>query len=767
MNKRELFNTLVTASKLEDVRDALAAFRPSPGVSERPFGGRANNRGAIEVASDPARSAIERVTNEHDALLELEHIRHGGKPECRSPREAADAWFGVPSKDGLAGLTTKQRQDLASNSIVRLEAGEGWQSRILTAFDRGIGIKPDRMKDTILSLNESNKIQKHYLAGTYGQGGSSTLAFSNMVLIASRAFGSDKIGFTVARYEDLPAAEYKTGRYVYLIEDDDVLIVDAKPEDFAHGTLIRHFGYDLSNYTASIGPKSLYGALQRVMFDPVLPIRFENRVAGWNRTIKGSRNALNGAADTGDDESAKGPALDYHLPMFNLSLGDHGDIGIEYWVLARPESKDGKKTSKPSRNFVDDAKPIILTHNGQNQGELSGRLIKKDAELPFLQAQGRLIVHVNCDRLSPSAKRMLFSSTREQTREGFIQSTIQKEIIENLKADDELRRLNEIARDQSLKDRDEATEKQIQQQVARLLRVVGPALVDIGGTKGAPAPTGPSMKKGGGPRKKPEPIETRDPPTYIKIIGDRDDEITFFGGQRKYIRVETDANSDYHDPDDPKESRINIALPEDMIVFGTSPLRGGRMRIGVQCKTEVVVNTKGSIRIELYRAGLPTLNDERDTLVVEPPAPKEDSRQTPFPKFKMIPVEGPEDENWEYVRGEEDSEDIRRHASGAEMSEGTLFVYYSTAFPRFAAEKRKFEQQNPTLIDSFTRRYELWLAVHALLMHEDEKGADVTDQKIADEAARQERCRVASIAAMMASQEVKTGVNTEDAEDVA
>ena len=36
------------------------------------------------------------------------------------------------------------------------------------------------MKDTILSLNESNKIQKHYLAGTYGQGGSSTFAFSSM-----------------------------------------------------------------------------------------------------------------------------------------------------------------------------------------------------------------------------------------------------------------------------------------------------------------------------------------------------------------------------------------------------------------------------------------------------------------------------------------------------------------------------------------------------------------------------------------------------------
>jgi hypothetical protein len=187
MNARQLFDTLVASQKVEEVRQGVEAFRKEPKVTEVPFGARANNRGAIEVASDAARSAIERVTNMFDALLELEHKKHSGRPDCRSPREAAEAWLGVPKKDGLSGLTTKQRQDLALNTIVRLEVGEGPQSRVLTVIDRGIGIAPDRMKDTILSLNESNKIQKHYLAGTYGQGGSSTLFFSEYVFIASRA----------------------------------------------------------------------------------------------------------------------------------------------------------------------------------------------------------------------------------------------------------------------------------------------------------------------------------------------------------------------------------------------------------------------------------------------------------------------------------------------------------------------------------------------------------------------------------------------------
>jgi hypothetical protein len=764
MDQRRFFDALSSIEKVADVGEALDAFKENKEIAEVPFGARPNNRGAIEVAADATRSAIERVTNAFDAVLELEHNRHSGKPDCRSPREAAEAWLNVSKKDGLSGLTTKQRQDLALNAIVRLEPGEGPQSRTLTVIDRGIGIPPGKMKDTILSLNESNKIQKHYLAGTYGQGGSSTLFFSEYVFIASRAYGTDQIAFTVVRYEDLPADDYKTGRYVYLVEGGDVLTIAARETDFAHGTLVRHFGYDLSNYTASIGPKSLYGALQRVLFDPVSSIRLENKVAGWNRTIKGSRNALNGAVDHGDD-SAKGPDIDYHLPQFNVSLGDHGDIGIEYWVLSRPETKEGKKAAKPSRNFVDDAKPIILTHNGQNQDEWSGRIIKKDADLPFLQAQGRLIVNVNCDRLSSAAKRLLFSSTREKSREGFLQNTIVAEVINLLKSDDELRRLNEEAREQSLKDKDETAEKEMQRQVAKLLRIVGPALVDIGGAQAA---GGDGTHKKRGPRGKPQVIEPKEPPTYIKILGDKDDEITFYGGQRKYLRIETDANSNYHDPDDPKKSRINIAVGQDLKVFGTSPLRGGRMRIGIQCSAEVAISSKGGIRVELYRPGMSTLSDERDYLVVETPVRKDDDRKTAFPQFKVIPVDGPDEENWMYVTDDTDDNDVARHASGAEMSEGVLYVYYSTIFPRFASERRRLEQQNPVLAASFVKRYELWLAVHALLVNDDEEKGIVSDDELAEkEFARQERSRLASIAAMVAAQEVKSGVNTEDAEDAA
>ena len=89
--------------------------------------------------------------------------------------------------------------------------------------------------------------------------------------------------------------------------------------------------------------------------------------------------------------------------------------------------------------------------------------------------------------------------------------------------------------------------------------------------------------------------------------------------------------------------------------------------------------------------------------------------------------------------------DVRRHASGAEMNGGVLYVYYSTAFPRFAAERRQLEQQNAALAVSFQKRYELWLAVHALLMHEDQENEkdEFGNEEAAREMSRQERSRLA------------------------
>ncbi|MEL7240302.1 MAG: hypothetical protein AAGK78_15700, partial [Planctomycetota bacterium] len=87
-------------------------------------GDRPNNRGVIEVSSNPGRAVVERVTNAIDAVLDAEFVAHDGKPAVGSPREAATTWLNVPD-DGLSGMTAAERRKLAKRVTVRLRGGSG------------------------------------------------------------------------------------------------------------------------------------------------------------------------------------------------------------------------------------------------------------------------------------------------------------------------------------------------------------------------------------------------------------------------------------------------------------------------------------------------------------------------------------------------------------------------------------------------------------------------------------------------------------------
>src|SRR4051812_49341975 len=107
MNQVELFRLLNDVQTVDRVSAALSAFEETnPTVAWVPVG-RENNKGPIEASSDPGRSLIERLTNGIDAVLEEEFVRHKGKPDCRTPREAAQAWLGIP-QSGLSALSTKE-----------------------------------------------------------------------------------------------------------------------------------------------------------------------------------------------------------------------------------------------------------------------------------------------------------------------------------------------------------------------------------------------------------------------------------------------------------------------------------------------------------------------------------------------------------------------------------------------------------------------------------------------------------------------------------
>lgn len=747
MTTAELFRALQDAANAAGVDAALQTFQAQVTGSQWIPVGRENNRGTIEASADPGRSIVERVTNGIDAILEAEHESHHQIPDCRSPREAATAWLNVP-EDGLSGMTPQQRRTLAQRVSIRVADGDGRSARIVDVRDRGSGIRPSDMAGTILSLNATNKWRKHHLAGTYGQGGSSTFAVSRYTLIASRYDLDAQLGFTIVKFLDLPADEFKTGHYVYLALGGEVLTADVPLADFPTGTLVRHFGYDLTNYGSPVGPKSVYGLLNQILFDPVMPVWLESQVHGYRRVIKGSRNALNGAVDEGD-EQRRGPTLAHNVKLFYVSLGEFGRAGIEYWVLERP-SADNKR---PTEAFVNPRRPIVFTLNGQNHAELPISIVRKDAELPYLSQ--RLICHVDCNSLSADAKRALFVSNREDARRGLVYDMIQGELLKVLRSDDELTRLNNEARDQGLRERDESAAREMRQEVARLLRLQG---FNVGDAV-APTPGGDDTRSNPprhprGPRPTPEPITPHEPPTFIKILWDDEREIPFHPEQRRYVRIETDASSTYHNARDNRLSHINIiAEGQGVAVCGSTPLQGGRMRAIFEASREAAPGTTGTLRVELLRPGLPILSDSRTFTIVQRPPTQPARTRVALPPFEVRAVD-PSDPRWNELGWPEDQGTI---ASSSENEDGTHVIYYSTAYPKYAGRRQSLEQRDPALATSFTRRYEIWLAVHSLMLVQDERGTDSAsdaDTADAEDRERQERCRVATLASLVASREV-------------
>ena len=296
--------------------------------------------------------------------------------------------------------------------------------------------------------------------------------------------------------------------------------------------------------------------------------------------------------------------------------------------------------------------------------------------------------------------------------------------------------------------------------VARLLRVQGLNLLESAGASAgsqAEKPDRPAQPHT--PRPKPKPLQLHEPPTYIKIVWDDKKDITFYPDQRRYIRIETDAESNYHNANNPSASRINLIVSSADLAFrGSTPLQGGRMRALFDCLLGARLGGEGTVRVELSRPGLPVLNDERKFRIVEQPPAREDKKQIALPPFDIRPVD-PDNPMWETL---EWPDDVSAVASSAEMEEGGVHVvYYSTVFPKFKTQYDAFERSDPVQAASFQKRYGIWVTVHSLLyQHQQDAKESAGDRSeaIAEMEARgerEERVRMATLAAVFADREVR------------
>ncbi|HMJ69646.1 MAG TPA: hypothetical protein VK508_12150 [Cyclobacteriaceae bacterium] len=542
---KKIFELLLKANTSKQVTDVLEKLIDAEDVKWLPVGGKKDNIATINIGTDPAAGLTERITNAIDAVLEMEWNKQGKPKDIKNPRTAVEQWFGTPQGKlkNIVNASDKSVQDLSRRIKVTLKDSEKESFPTMEIRDSGIGLKSEQFSRTILSLHGENKLDKLYLMGAYGQGGSTALSFSNFTIVISKSSLKEKgvkqlVAFTVVRINLGNVDLDKHPWYEYCVDgkNGQPFTLDVDDDKFHPGTLVRHIGMELGKYTSKMtGPtSSLWYLVHHNMFDPIFPFTISgerqkdlNKGKIENRSVLGNNRRLTRG---GGDEKE----LTQYSREATLTFKD-GKVVIYYWVL----TIEGDKPWDRIKNYVLPSQPIVITFNGQKQGYLPNSIIKSDLKLPFLEKY--LVVQIECDHLDNESKRQLFSTTRESLRDTSILEELRRTTIDTLDADDELKRLDKERRDRYLKkDETEVLDKLRK----RLASRINSFLKVASGGKGVKATdTGETVK----PKKLP-PIPVNDPPTFIEITTPKKKEV--YIGKTFSIKFKTDAHPNlFNNPD--------------------------------------------------------------------------------------------------------------------------------------------------------------------------------------------------------------------------
>jgi hypothetical protein len=283
-----------------------------------PIGAKRGNAGQIALAKRPINPIAERLVNGMEAIIEMRRQQElKDEPLAlppASPREAVKRYFKLPPLDELPDASKQVRDDareLARKLLLDLHWNKQAREFALTIRDHGIGQAPGRVHKTLLSLGASDKGDKPYLIGVFGQGGSSTYAASKYSWIVSRRVTAllqgeqDGVGFSIVKHI------YPKGRrdhyFAYLAAHPDgrvpvLPISAANAVSMDHGSWFGHVDYDFGQNRSAI-TRGLYQALNHVLYNPMLP--FDTDISGTKATIYGNGYRLSNLKDERKDLDKK------------------------------------------------------------------------------------------------------------------------------------------------------------------------------------------------------------------------------------------------------------------------------------------------------------------------------------------------------------------------------------------------------------------------------------------------------------------------------
>ena len=551
---------LVLASRLLDlkypsevesfIREIAGTGVMSDETSWQPVGAQRSNAGAIEVSADEINPLVERVVNGMEAVVDLrfsEWRRLNPTAVIPSnPKEAIEKLFDIPG--GLTRHLTENQGQVLANQVQLILRGDKEQPTIVVR-DRGIGIHPSDFASTIVSLGQSEKGQKPYLIGMYGQGGSSTFEKCEYVVVVSRRHPehlisgqSDLAGWTVVRRR----LATRSHVYSYLV-DPATHQVPCFPGSVAekcgltHGTHIAHVSYrNLGGFATQAITNNAFYSLNFRLFDPLIPwtlIEERQMPVRGSRTMRGVPYRVMQHPETDGIGIPKGGKVDEiavrHHILFDYNDPSYGKIQVEWWIFQDEkvvnEGQRRKEHYKRIESYIDRHRRYARRHVAITRGgQMHAALTQSVFDLARLRQVARsIVVNINTDGLTFEAGASFFSSNRADLKTQS-QEVVEQAIhtaIETYR--DELRAIERERQEEIVQGRGAADEDAIRSRLDRLIKNFTRAQSGPGTSTAKPTGQEPKFKG-------------RTIPTYLRFA--RSEQLSIRPGVPTRIDILTDAS---------------------------------------------------------------------------------------------------------------------------------------------------------------------------------------------------------------------------------
>lgn len=387
-----------------------------------------------------------------------------------APKSIADAlekYFGITGGK-IQNLTESQRTKLASKNIIFAATGEKNNPNYIIV-DRGEGQTPQKMPDTILSINKSNKLKVPFVQGKFNMGGTGALSFcgkNNFQLIISKRCPDinesdethDLWGFTIIRRErPYVGTGLRSSKFTYLVDTDKSILSFSSGslpiiptskgtlDNMDYGMYCKMYEYNMPSRMKSNINMALHNRLSMLLPNLAYPVYMDECRKGYqahtmHRTLSGLNVRLS------DDIEKADTNIEEKVPVCFTIDGQKVDAAV---YVFKSKSKTGNKLDMSQYRGTEG---VLLTQNGQTHGSYDKKFYNRTSVgLSYLSES--LLTIVDCTEIDEATREELFMNSRDRTRSSSFANKLESDLEEFLKGNETLKQIQAKRREEAISDK--------------------------------------------------------------------------------------------------------------------------------------------------------------------------------------------------------------------------------------------------------------------------------------------------------------------------